>query len=106
MGSHGPRGVPTQGKANPLKDHRMPLAQGDEGVLPWGWSCNWRHCQGNEKCEIHWTRKFVVGIQTCGFPCCVLVVKGLLEIVMKGLIGRKAGKGRSFSLGQEAFLPQ
>lgn len=92
-GSEGLQALPSWGKANPPKEHLIPLAQEEEGVLPWGWSCNWRDCQGNEKCETHQTRKFMVGIQTCVFPCCVLVVKGLLVLVMKGLVGRRAGKG-------------
>lgn len=33
-------------------------------------------------------------------------MKGLLVLAMKGLIGRRAGKEISSSLGQEAFLPQ
>lgn len=72
MGSRGPKDLPSQGKTNPLKDHPIPLTYGDEGVLPQCGSCNSRDGQGNENCEIHQTRKFVVGIQTCGFPCCVL----------------------------------
>lgn len=50
-------------------------------------------------------QKILVSIQTCGFPCCVPIVKGLLMLVMKGFIGRRARKRVSSSLSQEAFLP-